>query len=110
MSFKLTNPQLRELKRLAQKLDPHVRVGKQGLSDGFIRSLDEMLGHLELVKVKFDEFKEEKKTLGAELAEKTGSQIVMKVGNVLVLYRQNPDPMRQKIQLPKAGPSGTMQE
>ena len=81
---------LRELKARAQRLDPIIRLGKAGASESFYGALDEALNHHELVKVKFDEFKAEKKTLSPRIAARTGSHIVMRVGNVLVLYRQKP--------------------
>jgi len=84
----LTNPEIRQLKARAQHLEPMFKVGKAGLSEGFIKSVDEALALHELVKVKFVEFKEEKKTLAPELAEKTSSRLIMRVGNVAVLYRQ----------------------
>ena len=93
----LTNPQIRKLKALAQRMDPTTKVGRAGLSDGFLRSLDELLSLHEIVKVKFTEFKEEKKTLAPQLAEKTSSHLVMLVGNVAVVYRQNPDPEKRKV-------------
>ncbi len=49
-------------------------------------AVDDGSVHHELVKVKFVEFKEDKKTLAPELAE-TSSQLIMRVGNVAVLYR-----------------------
>jgi RNA-binding protein len=49
-----------------------------------------VLKHHELVKVKFDEFKEQKKELAPQLAEKSGSHLVTRVGNVVVLYRPKP--------------------
>ena len=42
------------------------------------------------VKVKFEEFKEQKKELAPQLAEKSGSHLVTRVGNVVVLYRPKP--------------------
>ena len=75
------------MKARAQLLEPMFKVGKAGLSEGFLKSVDEGLSHHELVKVKFVEFKEEKKTLAPLLAEKTCSQLIMRVGNVVVLYR-----------------------
>jgi RNA-binding protein YhbY len=38
-----------------------------------------------------DEFKEQKKELTPQLAEKSGSYLVTRVGNVVVLYRPKPD-------------------
>ena len=93
----LSNPQVRKLRALGQHLEPHVKVGKAGLSEAFLRNVDEALTRHELIKVKFDEFKEEKKTLAPQLAEKTNSHLVHRVGNVAVLYRQNADPAKQLI-------------
>ena len=97
MADTLTNPQIRKLKALAQRMEATLKVGKNGLSDAFIQSVNEALASLELVKVKFVEFKEDKKELSPLLAEKTGSHLVMRVGNVVVLYRQNPDPEKRVI-------------
>jgi RNA-binding protein len=65
-------------------------VGKAGLSDGFLSSIVQAFAHHDLIKVKFVEFKEEKKTLSVELADKTGSRLIMRVGNVAVLWRRKP--------------------
>lgn len=86
----LNNPHIRELKARAQKLKPTLKIGKEGVSPAFLKALDEALKHNELLKVKFDDFKEEKKSLSPQIAEKTGSRIIMRVGNVLVLYRPKP--------------------
>jgi RNA-binding protein len=86
----LTNPEIRALKARAQLLKPTLKIGKEGLSPAFIAALDEALKHHDLVKVKFDDFKERKKELSPQLAEKTGSRLIMRVGNVAVLFRPRP--------------------
>ena len=83
----LNNSQLRKFKAAAQLLEPMLKVGKAGLSEGFLRTVDTALSQHELVKIKFAEFKEQKKELAPLLAEKTGSHLIMRVGNVLVLHR-----------------------
>src|SRR5476651_2295874 len=83
----LNNLQLRKFKAAAQLLEPMLKVGKAGLSEGFIRSVDLALAQHELVKIKFAEFKEQKKELAPQLAEQTASHLVMRVGNVMVLHR-----------------------
>ena len=88
----LTNLQIRKFKAAAQLLEPMLKVGKAGLSEGFIRSVDQALAQHELVKIKFAEFKEQKKELAPQLAEKTASHLVMRVGNVMVLHRPKPTP------------------
>jgi len=86
----LTNAQVRDLKSKAQRLKATMKVGKEGLSPQFLAALDDTLKHHELVKVKFDEFKEQKKELAPQLAEKSSSHLVTRVGNVVVLYRPKP--------------------
>jgi RNA-binding protein len=93
----LTNPQIRKLKALSQRLEPMLKVGKAGLSEGFLKTVNEVLEQHELVKIKFAEFKEQKKELAPLLAEKTSSHLILRVGNVVVLYRQNPNPEHQRI-------------
>ena len=99
MADELTNAQIRKLKAIAQRMDASLKVGKQGLSPGFIQTVNEELARHELIKVKFAEFKEEKKTLAPELAGKTSSHLVQRLGNTAVLFRPNPDPEKQKIAL-----------
>ena len=90
MSTPLSNPDKRALKSRAQHLEPMVKVGHAGVSDGFLRSLDAALLQHELVKIKFTDFKEQKHELAPQIAEKTGSEIVAQVGNVAVFYRAKP--------------------
>ena len=91
----LTNAQIRELKAQAQRLKATLKVGKDGLSPAFLSALNEALNHRELIKVKFDEFKDQKKELTPLLAEKSRSQLVTRVGNVVVLYRPKPAPQEK---------------
>lgn len=88
----LSNAQIRTLKGQAQRLKATLKLGKEGLSAGFLAALDDALKHQALVKVKFDEFKDQKKELAPQLAQKSGSHLVMRVGNVAVLYRPKPEP------------------
>jgi RNA-binding protein len=90
----LSNAQIRDFKAQAQRLKATLKVGKEGLSPAFLAALDHALKHRELVKVKFDEFKEQKKELAPQLAQKSSSHLVTRVGNVVVLYR--PKPLEEK--------------
>jgi RNA-binding protein len=95
----LTNKQIRKLKGLAQRLEPVLKVGKQGVTAGFIQSVTDVLGSHELIKLKFSEHKEEKHDLSEKIAQETGSVLVTTVGHTSVFYRENPDPTRRKIKL-----------
>ena len=87
-----SNAEKRKLKAAAQRLEPLLKVGKNGLSEAFIKSLDAELTRHELVKIKFIDFKEQKKELAPQLAEKTGSHLIMRVGNVAVYHRKRTEP------------------
>ena len=63
MAETLSNSQIRKFKAAAQRLEPILKVGKAGLSAGFIASVNEALAQHELVKIKFVEFKDQKKEL-----------------------------------------------
>ena len=93
----LNTTQIAKLKGMAQRMDASLKVGKNGLSEGFLKMVREALTHHELIKVKFDDFKDQKKTLAPEMATKTDSRLVTLIGNVAVLYRQNDDPAKRKI-------------
>ena len=83
----LTNAAKRDLKARAQRLEPVVKIGHAGVTPEFLASLDRALTDHELVKIRFTDFKEEKKTLAPQIAEKTGSELIARVGNVAVFFR-----------------------
>ena len=82
--------ELRDLKARAQRLDPILKIGKAGLSDGFYTALENALTLHELVKVKFDDLKDQKKELVPQIVARSRSQLVQRVGNVAVLFRRRP--------------------
>ena len=48
MSDALTSAQRRKLKAIAQRLDASIKIGKNGLTDGFLKELDDALKRNEL--------------------------------------------------------------
>lgn len=80
-------PTLRELKRRAQLLQPVVKVGHDGLSDGLLAALDRALADHGLVKVRFTDHKDARKELAGEMAARTGAAIVLLVGHTVTLHR-----------------------
>jgi RNA-binding protein len=78
---------LRELKSRAQLLKPGIHLGKAGITPEFITAFEDVLQRNQLVKLRFDSFKEERKELSRQLAERTGSRLVQQVGHTAVFYR-----------------------
>ncbi|MBX3747493.1 MAG: YhbY family RNA-binding protein [Verrucomicrobiae bacterium] len=99
----LGGTELRRLKSLGQHLRPVVFVGKEGLTDAVVATAVQALADHELIKVKLEAWKDRKKELAAQLSERTGSQVVQRVGHVVVLYRGNPDPAKRKLSRTQGG-------
>ena len=91
MSQPLSSAARRDLRARAQRLEATVKLGHAGVTDAFLQSLDTALSAHGLVKVRFGDFKDEKKTLAPQIAEKTGSQLIQRVGHVAVYFRAKPD-------------------
>jgi len=88
------------LRAQAHHLKPLVIIGAKGVTDGLIASVDLALNDHELIKIKFGEFKEEKKEISQEIAQATKSELVGLIGNIAILYRQHPEPEKRKIKIP----------
>src|SRR5262245_46090613 len=97
----LNGKQRRHLRALAHALRPIVHVGKDGIDDGLVKAVDQALADHELVKVKLGESAARDRHEGAgALAAKTKSQVAQVLGNIVLLFR--PDPEEPKIVLPRA--------
>ena len=98
--------QRRHLRGLAHGLQPVVMIGKDGLSDAVVAKTEAELVAHELIKVRFGDWKDEKRELLDELAARTRAELVGLVGHVGILFRQNREPKRRKIRVP-ARPRGS---
>ena len=92
--------QRKYLRSQAHHLKPLVIIGRNRINEGVIGSIDLALKDHELIKIKFGDFKEEKKALSAEIAQATASEVVGIIGNITIFYRQHPEPEKRKIKLP----------
>ncbi|MBC2711253.1 MAG: YhbY family RNA-binding protein [Desulfosarcina sp.] len=95
--------QKRFLRSLAHSLKPVVFIGQKGFTQSLADAMDDALNHHELVKVKFVEFKEKEKKLAlVEQIEKTvPCEMVGLIGHMATFFRQQSDPERRRISLPK---------
>lgn len=88
----LSEKQSRYLRGLAHPLSPVIRLGKEGLTDAVVKETIRALHDHELIKVKAPGGdREARDALFATLAERSGSALVHRIGNVAVLYRPRPD-------------------
>ena len=96
----LSSAQRSHLRSNAHQLEPIVLIGKNGVTDGTLETVNRALNSRELIKIKFREFKDEKKTLSHQIANLTACDVVGMIGHIVILFRQNPDPQKQNIHLP----------
>jgi RNA-binding protein len=89
----LSEKQRRHLRGLAHELKPIIRLGGAGLTDAVARETARALHDHELIKVKAPGGgdRDARDTMFAELAQRTRSALVHRIGNVAVLYRPRPD-------------------
>ncbi|HCV24578.1 MAG TPA: ribosome assembly RNA-binding protein YhbY [Candidatus Latescibacteria bacterium] len=95
----LSGKQRRHLRSLAYGLKPTVSVGRQGLSQPVLASIQDAYNTAELVKIRLERAWEiDRKEAAAQLADATDSHLIQVLGRTVLLYR--PDPDEPAIQLP----------
>jgi RNA-binding protein len=95
----LSEKQKKHLRGLAHSREPVVLIGQAGLSPAVAAELETALGAHELVKVRARVGdRDERDRILADLAQKTGSTLVQRIGNVGVFYRRHKE--RPRIILP----------
>lgn len=86
--MELNSKQRKDLEKYAHNLQPVVIVGGAGVTDGVIKMVDNSLTSHELIKIKFNEYKDEKKQLTDDICNKCGATLVRIIGNIAIIYRQ----------------------
>jgi RNA-binding protein len=95
----LTTREKKLLKKLSHDLKPLIRIGKNGVTPATIANIDNALKDHELIKIKYLEHKDQKKTLTRRITEETGSELINQIGNTATLYRESPNPEKKEINL-----------
>jgi RNA-binding protein len=97
--MQLSERQRKHLRRLAHDLAPVILLGHAGLTDGIVKETSAALTHHELIKARARvPARGLRDEIFSQLAGRTASTIVHRVGNVAVLFRRNLE--QPKIILP----------
>jgi RNA-binding protein len=100
MSISLTSAQTRFLRGQAHGLKAILQVGGKGIGESLVQEVLVALEHHELIKVKVAaEDREVRDGLIDELARRTDSALVQRIGHTAVLYRPSQD--HRQIVLPR---------
>ncbi len=86
--IEINSKQRKMLEKAAHDMQPVVIIGGAGLTEGVMQMIDNSLKAHELMKVKFNEYKEEKHELTSEISAKCDATLVRIIGNVAILFRQ----------------------
>ena len=95
--------QRKHLRGLAHAYKPVLLIGQKGISESLSEALEEALESHELIKVKFVDFKEreQKKEIIEQLEKAAACEMVGMTGHVAIFFRQNRDPEKRKVTVPK---------
>ena len=101
--MELTSTQRAQLRAIANSIDTIVQIGKDGITENLVRQADSALQAREIIKCRvLDNSLLSAREACEELGRLTDSQPVQVIGTRFVLYRQQPDKNKRKIQLVKA--------
>ena len=95
----LSEAQKKYLRGLGHGLKPLIMVGDAGLSESLLVEFESTLAHHELIKVRVRVGdRKARDAIIEEMCSKSGAVMVQRVGNMALLYRENPE--KKKIVLP----------
>ncbi|MBE6081271.1 MAG: ribosome assembly RNA-binding protein YhbY [Tissierellaceae bacterium] len=95
----LTGKQRSFLKAIANGIEPIFQIGKNGITDNFIKQVDSALESREIIKIKVlnNSFLETDE-MAKKISELVGAEFVQSIGNKFIIYRESKE--KKKIELP----------
>ena len=88
----LTEAQKKYLRGLGHQKKPLIIVGDAGLSESLLAEYETTLSHHELIKVRVRVGdRETRDSIIEKLCSVSAAELVQRIGNVALLYRENPD-------------------
>ncbi len=87
----LSSAEKKELRGIAQRLKPHLRIGRQGLTASVLDEIETALKGNGLIKIRFETDRDAVRSYCQEIPEKTDSEYVGGVGRTGVFFREMPE-------------------
>ncbi len=95
----LSESQKKFLRGLGHTLKPVIMVGEAGLTDKLHAEFESTIAHHELIKIRVRVGdRGARDIIVNELCTRNSAELVQRIGNMALLYRQNPD--QTKIRVP----------
>ena len=91
--MRMSKQDSKQLRAIGHKLKPVVTVAAKGLSESVVLEINRALNDHELIKVKLVVGgRDARRTMGEEIRDSTGAEIVQSMGNILLLLRRTAEP------------------
>ncbi len=87
----LSSAEKKELRGIAQRLKPHVHIGKNGLSETVTKEIEMALTKNGLIKIRFESDKAAMKQFQADIAESNQCEYIGGIGKVGIFFREMPE-------------------
>ena len=98
--MELTSKQRAQLRGIAASAETIVHIGKDGISENLIKQVNDALEARELIKGRvLENSMYTAREAAEELRLPTRSEVVQVIGSKFVLYRQQPNKDKRKIEL-----------
>ncbi len=94
----LSSKNKQQLKGIAHSFKPSLIIGKEGASEATINSINMIFENKELIKIKFNSFKNEIDSISEYIKNSCDAIIIGNIGNILILYKQNPDSEKRRYE------------
>jgi len=87
----LSSAEKKELRGLAQRLKPHVHIGKNGLTETVLKETETALVKNGLIKARFEADRSTMHTFCQEIADKLNCEHIGGIGKTAVFFRDMPE-------------------
>ena len=87
----LSSAEKKELRGIAQRLKPHLHIGKQGLSETVLAEVETALTKNGLIKIRFESDRSVIQKYSCKIQEKLSCECIACVGKVRVFFRDMPE-------------------
>jgi len=81
----------KKLRAQAHSLKPVIMIGQSGFTAAVLAEIELALNSHELIKVRIRAERDDRKQISEKICTDTGAELIQNIGQIAVIYRQNPD-------------------
>lgn len=85
----LSKQQVLDFRKKAHHLKPVILIGNQGLTEAVQLETNRALDDHELIKIKINAEREERKQIAAAIVAEQQAQLIQSIGNTITIYRKS---------------------